>query len=91
MLDPGVIGAFIPIMGIVAGIVAILVKHQQKMAELIHQNPQPLADVEMLRREVAEMKQLMHQQMIQVDTLIAQQSMLAPKASSQDISARLEG
>ncbi len=69
------IDELIPIVAIVATfsvpVIAILVHHQRKMAELIHrQHPQPMVaspEVEMLRREVAELKQLVQQQTIAMD------------------------
>jgi len=69
-LDPGQLGAFIPILAVVAGIVAILTKHQQRMAEIIHGTAQQQSsdEVGQLRMEVAELKQMVHQQMIALDS-----------------------
>lgn len=69
-IGPETLGVLIPILGIVAGIVAILTKHQQRMAEIIHGTAQHQSneDVAMLRSEVAELKQLVHQQMIALDS-----------------------
>ena len=53
-------------------IVAILVKHQQKMAIIMRTHvPQlaPTAETETVRRELAELKGLMHQQAIAIDNL----------------------
>lgn len=51
-------------------IVAILTKHQQKMAILMRQNaPQHDPDTEALRREVEALKQLVMQQTIAIDNL----------------------
>jgi hypothetical protein len=63
------IAVFIPILGIVAGIVAIMTKHQQRMAEILHGSPQNQSNNEInhLRNEVAELKHLVHQQMIALD------------------------
>lgn len=68
-------GEMIPVIAIImtfsVPLVAILVHHQRKMAELIHRNHttamQPTAETEALRREVAELKHLMHQQAITLD------------------------
>lgn len=65
----------IPIVAIVATfsvpVIAILVHHQRKMAELIHrQHPQPMLatpEIDALRREVAELKHLVQQQTIALD------------------------
>ncbi len=67
-MDPGVIAVFVPIVGMMIPIVYILVKHQQKMAEIIHSNRLPSPEVESLRREMAEMKALLHQQVIAFDS-----------------------
>jgi uncharacterized membrane protein (DUF106 family) len=70
-------GEFIPIIAIVmtfsVPIIAILVHHQRKMAELIHsqhvQAMQPSAETAALRREIAELRHLMHEQAIAMDDL----------------------
>lgn len=64
-----VIFAFIPIVVFMVPIIAILTHHQRKMAELIHRAPQPLPspEVDSLRREVLELKELIHQQTIALD------------------------
>jgi hypothetical protein len=60
------------IIGIVASvpITAILTHHQRKMAEIIHRSGDPriAAEVASLRNEVGELKQLMYQQMIALDS-----------------------
>lgn len=82
----------VPIMIFGIPIVAILAKHQQKMAELIHQNRQPQANAEMeqMRREMYELKQIVHQQAIQMDSLIAQQRELMGSATNASLSNRME-
>ncbi|HJP83707.1 MAG TPA: hypothetical protein VJ835_09405 [Fimbriimonadaceae bacterium] len=64
-----VIFAFIPIVVFMVPIIAILTHHQRKMAELIHRAPQalPSPEVEALRREVQDLKALIHQQTIALD------------------------
>ena len=59
-LDAGVLGVFIPIIALMIPVVAILVKHQQRMAEIIHgsqlqqgNNPQIAA----LQEEVRQLRQ----------------------------------
>jgi len=61
---------FIPILGIVGWIVSILVKHQQRMAEIIHgtANQQSNTEITQLRIEVSELKALVHQQTIMLDS-----------------------
>lgn len=64
-------GLFATMMVLSIPIVAILTKHQRKMAELVHQNAQPIANAEtqMLRQEIQELKSLVHQQAIALDNL----------------------
>ena len=62
----------IPIVLFMIPIVWILTSHQRKMAELLHgtrQNNLPNPEVDMLRREVQELKQIVHQQTIAIDNL----------------------
>lgn len=83
----------IPVVAIVCTfavpIVAILVHHQRKMAELIHQNHaqslQPNQEVQALRHEIAELRQLMNQQTIAMDDL---RSRLPARTSEQDVATR---
>ncbi len=69
-VDPATLGVLIPILGIVAGIVAILAKHQQRMTMIIHApgNRQSTDEVAQLRKEVFELKQMVHEQMIALDS-----------------------
>ncbi len=71
-----VLVAGIPIVIFMIPIIAILTHHQRKMAELIHGRPaEPLAnnpEVTALRHEVYELKQLVQQQIISMDTMRAQ-------------------
>lgn len=52
-------------------IVAILTHHQRKMAEIIHSRhqaaPELLAQIEYLRREVGELRQVVYQHVIATD------------------------
>jgi hypothetical protein len=64
-------------------IVAILTKHQQKMAELMRHNAQhpqgnPLEN-EMMRREMEQLRQLVMQQTIAIDNLASQNRELAAR------------
>ncbi len=72
-LDPGQIAVMIPIFALSIPIVAMLIKHQQRMAEIIHGTARQQGDAEIaqLRSEVYELKQLVHQQMISVDSLVS--------------------
>lgn len=74
-IGPDSLAMMIPITALMIPIVAILVKHQQRMAEIIHGTARQQGDAEVaqLRSEVYELKQLVHQQMISVDSLVSAQ------------------
>lgn len=62
----------IPIIIFLIPIIAILTNHQRKMAELIHGskgNPNSAGEIEALRREVQELKQVVHQQTLAIDNI----------------------
>lgn len=62
----------IPLVIFMIPIVAILTSHQRKMAELLHGSGQqllPSPEIEALRREVLELKQIVHQQTIAIDSI----------------------
>jgi len=69
-LQPDQLAIFIPILGVVAVIIMILTKHQQRMAEIIHGTAQAQSAEEIveLRHEVAQLKQMVHEQMIALDS-----------------------
>ena len=51
-------------------LVAILTKHQQKMAQILSERPATIpADQAQMMQEMAELRQLVHQQAIQIDDL----------------------
>jgi hypothetical protein len=54
-------------------IIAMMTKHQQRMAELMHMRPQFNADprIDALQRDMADLKDLVHQQTIALDRLSA--------------------
>ena len=61
----------IPIVVFMIPIVAILTHHQRKMAELLHGSRAqalPNPEIDAMRREIAELKQLVHQQAIALDS-----------------------
>ncbi|CAN5474428.1 hypothetical protein BH11ARM2_BH11ARM2_14930 [soil metagenome] len=68
-----VIPLLIPIMIFAIPIIAILSTHQRKMAEVLRSGHQD-ASVDALRREVAELKILVHQQSISIDNLVSMQT-----------------
>lgn len=71
---PAILGVMIPILVLMIPIVAILTRHQQKMAEIMAHGHAVEGGQEIyaLRRELAEMRELMHQQAIAIDTLVSQ-------------------
>ncbi len=88
MLPVENIAIMIPIIALMIPIVAILSAHQQKMARIIHENKNSGNDLEVqrLRSEVEQLKQLVHQQTIAIDNL----SSLPRQASSQsELQSRL--
>ncbi len=74
----------IPIIIFMIPIVAILTHHQRKMAELIHGNKgnaNTQAEIEVLRQEIQELKQVVHQQTLAIDNISRYQ---LPQAVSQE-------
>jgi hypothetical protein len=74
MISEGVLALLIPIAALCIPIVAILTSHQQKMANLFAQQAQGKSqlssdELNALRREVMELKSLVHQQAIAIDNL----------------------
>lgn len=84
IFSPEFIGPLCGVIALMIPIVAILVKHQQKMAEILHRAT-PNAEVEAMRREIADLRALVHQQTIQIDSLKG----LGPVGTPQ-ITARIE-
>lgn len=79
-MNSGVIALFIPILALLIPIVAILVAHQQRMAQIIHQGhgAKGATEIDALRSEVRELKELLHQQSIAMDNLVTHQTKLPP-------------
>ena len=63
----------VPMMALAIPIVAIVSSHRRKMAEILAQtrSQTPNSDVQALREEIGELKALVHQQAIMVDTLVS--------------------
>lgn len=74
-MDPKLIASvLVPMTVLLIPVIAILTRHQLRMAELIHgkgQNQVPLGqnDNGQLREEVRQLRELMHQQSITLDNL----------------------
>lgn len=82
--SPEVIGPMCGVVALMIPIVAILVKHQQRMAEILHRSA-PSPEVDAMRREIADLKALVHQQTIQIDSL------KGASTAPNELSARIEG
>lgn len=69
-MPEGILALMIPIIALMIPIVAMLVKHQQQMAQIMHQGRAQQSDAEIaaLRAEVRELKELVHQQMLTLDS-----------------------
>lgn len=69
-LGPEMIAVFIPVVALCIPIVAMLTKHQQKMAELLHGSQGVSAEeTHRLRSEVNQLRDLVAQQTIALDDL----------------------
>lgn len=77
VINEGILGVMIPIIALIIPIVAILTKHQMKMAALIHgktidENNNVVssnANDSQLSQEVRQLRELMHQQTLALDNL----------------------
>ena len=73
-MDHGALALLIPIIAVGAPFLMVIVgnltKHQQRMAELIHQNAHAVDPrIERLQQDMADLKDLIHQQTIALDRL----------------------
>lgn len=73
MPEASQIAVLIPIIALMIPIVTILVKHQQRMAEIMSSQSKHDPQIDLLRNEVNDLKKLIHTQMIQVDSLVQSQ------------------
>lgn len=85
-----ILGLMIPITALMIPIVAIMSSHQRKMAELTLRNQGQLGmgEIYALRNEIAELKQIVHQQAIALDNVVSAQT-ARPIASEESIQDRL--
>lgn len=76
--DAESIAVLIPIVALMIPIVVVLTKHQQRMTELLRQNnvQQPNMEMESLRQEMRMLRETVHQQTIQMDTMLSARSTL---------------
>ena len=82
--------ALIPLLALMIPIVVVFTKHQQKMAEIYHRGATGNEDILALRHEIAELKSLVHQQAITLDTLASNQKTLNAPPPSPNLSERLQ-
>ncbi|HWD38892.1 MAG TPA: hypothetical protein VG944_08600 [Fimbriimonas sp.] len=68
-MNPGIIALFIPIIIFMIPIVAILAWHQQRMAVIVHGERGAAGELEALRKEVFELRQLINQQALMLDSV----------------------
>lgn len=87
----GYLALMIPITALLIPIVAILTQHQRRMAEIMRQQaPQGVHEMHELRREVAQLKEIVNQQAIQMDDFLTKQGQLmAPPPAPQNLHERL--
>lgn len=87
LFDAGTLALLIPIIALTVPIVAILTKHQQRMAELIHggQNQSNSYEVAQLREEVRRLSENVSHLTLLVDS----RSEALPPASTEDIKNRI--
>jgi len=81
MFGPDQMALMIPLLIFAIPIIAILTGHQQKMAQIMREQNQGAVDhtqLEMLRRELAELKQIVHQQSIAIDNLANASARVTP-------------
>lgn len=77
--QPEILALFIPIIALMIPIIVLLLKHQQRMTELLHgpnsqaRNP----EIEMLRHEIHELKMVVSQQALAMDTFLDRQRQLS--------------
>ncbi len=68
-LRPELLGILIPIIALLIPIVALLTRHQQKMAVILNKGESNNSEIANLRREIAELKALVHNQTIALDNV----------------------
>lgn len=91
-LSPDQMALMIPITALIIPIVAILTKHQRDMAVMYHTNHQQgsNAEVDALRRQVEDLRQMVAQQTLALDDIRMSQRQLASNAT-EALKQRLEG
>jgi hypothetical protein len=83
------IWALIPVTALMIPVVAIFTHHQQKMAQILNQNAGDHNEIAALRKEIAELKSLVHQQAITLDNIASAQRMLTAPPPTPSVAERL--
>lgn len=84
------IWVIVPICVLMIPIVGILTRHQQKMAEILNRGSADHNEITSLRRELADLKALVHQQTITLDNLAGTQRALNTPPPTPQIAERLK-
>jgi hypothetical protein len=79
----------VPLTALLIPIVVVFTKHQQRMAEIYHQGSAERNEIAALSNEIRELKALVHQQAITLDTLASTQKALSRPPASPDLTERL--
>lgn len=98
-LDAGEMALLIPILAVGVLIVSVIAKHRFRVLEMQLRmrgaNEQAFLSqqrqIEESRNDVRELKELVHAQMISVDTLLTNQARLLESSGQQDVPSRLNG
>ncbi|HCE01389.1 MAG TPA: hypothetical protein DER07_10135 [Armatimonadetes bacterium] len=84
-MDPAVVAVFIPVVALMIPITAIWTKHRQTIErmrlEAKNQKRAELDEVEKLRSEVKELKEIVYQQTLAIDSFLMEQRRLGGGAS----------
>ncbi len=85
-MEPEILAICIPIIALCIPIVKIISNHKLKVEEIRVRGRTTESsnrnEIEAIRSEVRELKELVHEQAIQVDTLISEQRRLMPNATA---------
>lgn len=84
-MDPATVGVFIPVVALMIPIVAIWTKHRQTIERMRldaeTRRRAEMDEVEKLRSEVKELKEIVYQQTLAIDSFLTEQRSLAGGAS----------
>lgn len=84
-----VVWVLIPITALLIPIVAMLTRHQQKMAEILNRSSGDHSELLAIRQDLAELKTILHSHAINLDTYAGTQKSLREPPPSPTLSDRL--